>query len=417
MDDDNTALSILRQRPAASARPVVESVLSVGVEPARSLYIHVPFCFHKCHYCDFYSFVDTQDRQGAFVDRLLDELQAIAPLAADLPLRTVFIGGGTPTLLDDELWRRLLESLAGLFDLSLITSGRGEFTVECNPETARPELFDILVAGGVNRISIGAQTFTTEHLRTLERHHHPDSVGRAVELADAAGILHRSVDLIYAIPGQTESDVAADLDTALSLPIDHVSAYNLTYEPQTAMTFRMERGDFAPADEDTELAMFWLVRERCLARGFEAYEVSNFARPGGECRHNLAYWRQEQWIAAGPSASAHVGGHRYKVIPRLTDYLDFSDDGFAPMVDHESPDASRALAEIIMTGIRLSEGIDVEACMKEAEALGAHGALGSEIDAVRSNGWLADDTERLVLNERGLPLADHIASCLMSALG
>ncbi|MEO0630365.1 MAG: radical SAM family heme chaperone HemW, partial [Planctomycetota bacterium] len=278
---DNTALHILRQRPDSSARPIAEACRDAsrdaGAGPARSLYIHIPFCFHKCHYCDFYSFVDTKDRQPAFVRRLCEELRALAPLAQGTPLETIFVGGGTPTLLAAELWQPLLECLHEVFDLSAMSSGAGEFTVECNPETADAALFDVLVAGGVNRLSIGAQSFNETHLKTLERWHDPASVAKAVELARQAGIERRSVDLIYAIPGQTADDVAEDLDRAFALPIDHVSAYNLTYEPNTAMTVRRDRGDFVEATEDTELEMFWLVRKKCIANGFEPYEVSNFA--------------------------------------------------------------------------------------------------------------------------------------------
>ncbi|MEO1510980.1 MAG: coproporphyrinogen-III oxidase family protein, partial [Planctomycetota bacterium] len=285
------------------------------------------------------------------------------------------------------------------------------------PETADAELFDVLVAGGVNRLSIGAQSFNETHLKTLERWHDPASVAKAVELARRAGIGRRSVDLIYAIPGQTADDVADDLDRAFALPIDHVSAYNLTYEPNTAMTVRRDRGEFVEATEDTELEMFWLVRKRCIAHGFEPYEVSNFARPGSACRHNLAYWRQDQWLAAGPSASGHVGGHRYKVIPRLADYLDTSDGGFALVTDHEPPDAGRALAEVLMTGIRLSEGLDLEEVLARADAIGLRDALVAAIDEVRANGWLLPRADRLVLSDTGLPLADHVASVLMSAVG
>ncbi|MBL8760497.1 MAG: radical SAM family heme chaperone HemW, partial [Phycisphaerae bacterium] len=299
------------------ATPTPESTPS----PARSLYIHVPFCFHKCHYCDFYSIVDTRDRQAAFVDRLNQELAAQSHLAAGAPLRTIFVGGGTPSLLRPDLWTRLLATLENRFDLSLIRRGpgglTGEFTVECNPETVTPELADILASGGVTRVSMGAQSFHAAHLKTLERWHHPDNVARALDIAAGAGIARRSVDLIYAIPGQSVSDLERDLDAATSLPVEHVSAYNLTYEPNTAMTHRLKRGEFTPADEDLEADMFTLVGERLRARGFARYEVSNYARPGAECRHNLAYWRQDQWLACGPSASGHARGIRWKNTPRL----------------------------------------------------------------------------------------------------
>ncbi|QYU68363.1 coproporphyrinogen III oxidase family protein [Leptolyngbya sp. 15MV] len=207
----------------------------------RSLYIHIPFCFHKCHYCDFYSFVDTQDRQGPMVDRLVRELSAQAPWTRGEVLETVFVGGGTPSLLRPELWERLLGAMHAVLRFGQQT----EFTVECNPETVTPELMAVLRSGGVNRVSIGAQSFEARHLRTLERWHDPENVARAIELARRAGIERQSVDLIYAIPGQTLDDWARDLERTLALGTTHVSCYNLTYEPNTAMAVRLRRGEFA----------------------------------------------------------------------------------------------------------------------------------------------------------------------------
>src|SRR5262249_13838732 len=156
-----------------------------------------PFCFHKCHYCDFYSLVDTRDRQEAFVGRLERELAALAPFAGGIPLRTIFVGGGTPSLLRVELWRRGLAVVRPGYDLSMMGRGEGEFTVECNPETVSTELMSVLAAGGVNRVSMGAQSFEAHHLKTLERWHDPESVERALGLARAAGIPRQSIDLIF----------------------------------------------------------------------------------------------------------------------------------------------------------------------------------------------------------------------------
>ena len=183
---------------------------------ARSIYIHIPFCSHKCHYCDFYSFVDTRDRQGVFAARLEQELEAISVAAG--PIDTIFVGGGTPSMLEVPLWEGLLGRLNDCFDLSPIRSDSrpdaGEFTVECNPESVTPELMATLRAGGVSRISMGAQSFQNAHLKTLERLHDPGRVPRAVEMAKTAGIDRVSLDLIFAIPGQTIEDLARDLDEA-----------------------------------------------------------------------------------------------------------------------------------------------------------------------------------------------------------
>ncbi|MEM1071678.1 MAG: radical SAM family heme chaperone HemW [Planctomycetota bacterium] len=413
---DDTALPILGQRVGPlTARHVLEACLASGADPARSLYIHTPFCAHKCHYCDFYSFVDTRDREAAFVQRLGDELRALAPLTKGQPLRTVFIGGGTPSLLSDGAWQRLLADLHGAFRLGT-EHEPAEFTVECNPESVRHSLAAILAEGGVNRVSLGAQSFDAHHLATLERRHDPARVSTALAMLADAGIERRSIDLMYAIPDQTLDELARDLDAALALPIDHLSAYNLTYEPNTAMTTRLHRGEFLPTGEDLELAMFDLIAERAADAGFDRYEVSNYARPGGECRHNLAYWRQEPWLAAGPSASAHVGGHRYKVVPRLDSYLQRSDQGLPAINDHEPPDAKRLIAETIMTGLRLREGVDGPALTGTLLRIdpGAGTALQEEVEACRARGWLTPDASRWTLTPAGLPLADHVASELMS---
>ncbi|MFG0241498.1 MAG: radical SAM family heme chaperone HemW [Phycisphaerales bacterium JB054] len=297
----------LPQIPSTSTAAVVQALAADPAHaPVRHLYIHVPFCFHKCHYCDFYSLVDTRDRQQPFTDRLRRELDALAPLARGEPLRSIFVGGGTPTLLRPDLWQQLLDTLDSAFDLSAVRAGTAEFSVECNPETATPELFDTLRAGGVNRLSMGAQSFDPKHLKTLERWHDPASVERAVGLARDAGISRTSIDLIFAIPGQTLPEWEADLDRAFALGTTHLSCYALTYEPNTAMTARLKRGDFAPTDEDLEADMYERTVERCAAAGLGRYEVSNFAAPGHECAHNLAYWRQASWLAAGPSASSNL---------------------------------------------------------------------------------------------------------------
>ncbi|MGD1915492.1 MAG: radical SAM family heme chaperone HemW [Phycisphaerales bacterium] len=403
---DRTPITIAGQR-STSGHPL-ESVSATSAG-ARSLYVHVPFCFHKCHYCDFYSIVDSRDRQEPFTERLMRELEAISPYAG--PLASVFVGGGTPTLLRPDLWRWLLSTMHERFDLA-----NAEFTVECNPETASAELFDVLVGGGVNRLSIGAQSFNTNHLETLERWHDPDNVERSVELARAAGIDRQSIDLIFAVPGQTLAEWRSDLDHALGLGASHLSCYALTYEPNTAMTTRLRRGDFEPADEDLEADMLECTLGTLRSAGYERYEVSNYARPGDECRHNLAYWRQDEWLAAGPSASGHFAGWRWKNAPKLEPYLrESADGGRPPVVDAEAPDSARALAERLMTGLRLREGIERQAVLRDAAAIDADlpQQLIAEAESHERRGHLVVDGDRWRLTDTGIMLADGIASAFM----
>lgn len=395
-----------------------------GREPAnhqtvRSLYIHVPFCSHKCHYCDFYSLVDTQDRQQAFADRLLREMAALAPWTSGLPLRTLFVGGGTPSLMRVELWDRVLTELARHFDLSDTRSGAAEFTVECNPESVTPELMQRLRAGGVNRVSMGAQSFEARHLQTLERKHNPENVARAIAIAREAGIQRQSVDLIFGVPGQTLAEWDADLRRAIALGTEHVSCYNLTYEPNTAMTARLKRGEFTPADEDLEVEMYEHTRAVLADAGLRRYEISNYARPGAEARHNLAYWRQEQWLAAGPSASGHVADWRWKNVARLDDYLNApSPDGLAPATDVEAPDEARLLKETFWTGLRLAEGVAHEPLLDRAERThpGARQRLLRLRDHLESEGKMIAEPSRWRLTDAGMLQADAIAVDVMSAM-
>jgi oxygen-independent coproporphyrinogen-3 oxidase len=338
--------------PAAPQAVAADALLAAVSPRFEGAYVHVPFCFHKCHYCDFYSFVDREDRQPAYVARLEGELAAMARFA-HAPLATVFVGGGTPTLLRPDLLARAMRAIRERLPLA----PDAEWTVEANPETVTPEVAGVLVAAGVNRVSLGAQSFQPALLKALERWHDPASVGRAVGHLRAAGIRRISLDLIFGIPGGTPAQWQDDLDRALALGPDHLSCYGLTYEPNTPMAVRLARGEFAPCDEDVEAAMWEAASVRLGAAGFEGYEISNWARvvpgrPGAEeCRHNLLYWRNRDWMAFGPSASGHAQGIRWKNVPRLGDWL--ASAGGSPAVDVERATPDMQAGERLMMGLRL----------------------------------------------------------------
>ena len=386
----------------AAAAATLGDVVPAGRHAARGLYVHVPFCFHKCHYCDFYSFVDREGRSGAYLDRLERDLAWIGERTAG-EIGTVFVGGGTPTLLEAEELARLTAMIARL------PLAKGvEWTVEANPETVDRAKAEALVAGGVNRVSIGAQSFDPRHLKTLERWHDPASVGRAVETLRAAGIANLNLDLIFGIPGETLDEWRADLARALELGPAHVSCYGLTYEPGTAMTRRLELGRFEPCDEELEADMLEATRATLVGAGFAQYEISNFAREGRACRHNLVYWRNEPWWAAGPSGSGFVGGHRYKVVPRLGDWLARATDDAPPaVVDHEPPDETRHASEALMLGLRLAEGIDAEL---ERRAVALAPARAGVFAQAIADGLLERDaaTARLRFTARGMALANEV---------
>lgn len=368
----------------------------------------MPFCFHKCHYCDFYSIVDNQDRQAAFTDRLIREIEAAAGEWVAAPLETIFIGGGTPTLLRVELWERLLEAINSHLPLARDGDG-GEFTVEANPETVTDELTEVLIGGGVNRVSIGAQSFNPRHLKTLERWHDPANVARSVEILRRAGIDNINLDLIFGVPGQSVEDWIGDLDAALDLQPTHLSCYGLMYEHNTPLTKRMEAGEITPVDQDVEAAMYEATLDRLEAAGFEQYEISNWARPTDfRCCHNLLYWRNANWLALGPSASGHIDGLRWKNIARLGDYLN-SPTTLPPITDVERVDPSTQAGERFMLGLRLNEGL----LSAEVETLLA--LSGDRADARRNAierhcaaGLLQTANGRLRLTRRGLLMANAV---------
>lgn len=356
-----TRESFLSLPQPVACRPDAAVPGDVSQRRIDGLYLHIPFCFHKCHYCDFFSIVDHtspatgphprgEDHQARFVSRLIKELEWRYRQEPLRP-RTIFVGGGTPTLLRPPLWQRLLNALHACVDMT----GVQEFTVEANPETVWPPLVEILVAGGVNRASIGAQSFHPTLLHTLERWHDPANVGRAVSVARTAGITNINLDLIFAIPGQTLAMLDNDLDAAMALGPDHLSCYGLTYEPHTALTARRHTGKITPVDQDLERLMFERVMDRLDQAGFEHYEISNWARPGRHCQHNLIYWRNQNWLALGPSAASHVDGHRWKNQPHLGRYL--SQEPQPPMIDHEHLAPERRFGEGLMLMLRLRQGV------------------------------------------------------------
>ncbi len=392
--------------PRAVSTQRLAEVLPLGRHRARGLYVHVPFCFHKCHYCDFYSFVDREARSGDYLTQLTRDV-AWTLERVEGEIETVFVGGGTPTLLTaDEL--RLFTAEIRRFPLA----SNVEWTTEANPETIDAEKARVLVDAGVNRVSVGAQSFDPRHLKTLERWHDPANVARAFGLLRDAGIANLNLDLIFGIPGQTLVEWQSDLARALALEPTHLSCYGLTYEANTAMTKRLEMGQFEPCDESLEADMYEATLAAVTAAGLHQYEISNFARAGRECQHNLGYWRNEPWWALGPSASGFVAGHRFKVVPRLGDWLARDAMTTPSITDHELPDDARHTSEALMLGLRLREGIDATL---EAHAVALVPARAAIIAAALTDGRLERDARvgRLRLTTRGCLLANDLLSELI----
>lgn len=391
-----------------------------GDQTPFSVYAHVPFCFHKCHYCDFYSIVEqkgSQDRQQAFTSKLIDEIHTASTILPQRIPNSIFIGGGTPTLLRIELWEMLLSAIDARFCSEADEDGdEPEFTVEANPETVTAELACTLAHGRVNRVSIGAQSFNRNHLKTLERWHEPSNVGRAVEHFRRAGITSVNLDLIFGIPGQSLADWLNDLDEILALDPTHLSCYGLTYEPNTALTARMRAGRISPIDDEVEAAMYEATIDKLGEAGFEHYEISAWAKSGTpeqRCRHNLNYWANGNWWPLGPAASGHWNGTRWKNIPRISSYLCESESGSMPQItdiEHASEDAR--IGEEFMLGLRLIDGMDrekVDRLLSRGRGCERARAIEQHLDS----GLLEWRGEQLRLTRTGLLLADSVLAELI----
>jgi oxygen-independent coproporphyrinogen III oxidase len=383
------------------------AALQLPATTVPALYIHVPFCFHKCHYCDFYSITrQNEQRMAAFVGRVLREAEMWS--AAGLPViqpETLFFGGGTPTLLPLEQMRRLLGGLAHRLNLDHVL----EWTVEANPATVSFDYCQMLRECGVNRISFGAQSFNRGELAKLERHHDPDDVPRSVQVARQAGFQRINVDLIYAIPGQDLASWDRSLEEAIRLNTEHISCYGLTYEPNTPIAVKKRLGQLVAVEDDLELAMLHRTRRRLAEVGFWPYEISNFARPGEACRHNLIYWRGQDYIGLGPSAASHVQGARWRNRPHLGEWEEAVERTLLPAIDVEHLSPRQRAGELAMLMLRLGEGIDFTTF---ADRTGSHlrEMFSEVIKRLLDLGLIVVDSRSLRLSEAGINVADAVAA-------
>jgi oxygen-independent coproporphyrinogen-3 oxidase len=310
----------------------------------RHLYVHLPFCAHRCGYCDFVTVVGREPLHARYVDAVLAELDLERGVLAP-ELETVFLGGGTPTFTDGGELRRLLESLPEA----------PEVTVEANPETVTPELARMLRRSGATRISLGAQSFQARQLAVLERRAGPDSVRAAFYHLRDAGFDNISLDLLYGIPGQSPSDLALDLAEAIALGPEHLSCYELEAKPGTRFT--AAHGDGLARQAEAMEGYFELVVETLVGAGYRWYETANFCRPGRQARHNLGYWLGEDYLGIGIGAVSTVGGLRWRNRPSLAGYLEALGKGSRPPREEEPLEPEVVRRERLMLGLRLDEPV------------------------------------------------------------
>ncbi|MGZ4629707.1 radical SAM family heme chaperone HemW [Oryzihumus sp.] len=404
-----------------SALPLGEPAPTTGELPADALarlgehpfgvYVHVPFCSVRCGYCDFNTYTLTElGADGASVATYADAALAELDLAAKVlgtrapQVQTVFVGGGTPTMLAAADLVRVLHGIRERFGLA----AGAEVTTEANPDSVTPEALATLAEGGFTRVSLGMQSAVPHVLRTLERTHDPANVARAVAAAKAAG-LRVSVDLIYGTPGESLQDWRTSLEAATALEPDHVSAYALVVEEGTKLAAQVRRGQVPAPEDDDEAAKYELADEVLAAAGFGWYEVSNWARtPQDRCRHNEGYWADGDWWGVGPGAHSHVGGVRWWNVKHPNAFAGRLSLGQSPAAGRELLTDEQRYDERVLLGVRLVGGLPIADLRPE----GREAVAGLIADGL-VDGPSAMRPRRVVLTRRGRLLADTVVRRLL----
>ena len=365
------------------------------------LYVHIPFCVRKCNYCDFCSFdALTADWRERYIDALVAEIKLYCEKCVSVD--SIFFGGGTPSLLTPNEFRRINEAIRSTF---LVTSDC-EFTVEANPGTVNEEILDCFVDCGVNRLSIGLQSIHENELKTLGRIHNLNNFMNSFYLARRAGINNINVDLMYGIPEQTKESFSETLDAITALSPEHISLYGLIIEEGTPF-FDWKNNLSLPAEDD-ECDMYYFAADYLRDRGFVHYEISNYAKPGYECRHNLKYWRCEEYIGAGISAHSYYDSKRYGNSTVVNEYL----SDFQTKKEAETLDCEEKAYEYVMLRLRLKEGFS----LVEYKNLFGKDFLAtrySEIQELCKNGYVIIDNDRISLTEKGFYVSNIILSDLL----
>lgn len=388
-----------------------------------SVYIHLPYCLHKCPYCDFNTYAIRDFPERRYAEAIGREIKAAAasPAWAGRAVSTVFFGGGTPSLFQPATIADMMGQLAALFGFA----DDPEVTLEANPGTLEGgglQRLKELRAVGVNRLSIGCQSFSKKELGTLGRLHTAEDSARAIEAARSAGFDSISGDLIFAVPGQTVGDWEGDLEALIELGPDHVSTYNLTYETGTPMTVAMAKGHLARTEEDTEAEMYELAIDRLAGAGYRHYEISNFARPGHPSVHNMAYWTWRDYLGLGAGAHGFgrerpgtigggTSGFRYSNLRGPEDYM--SARNGARVAQSERLERKQAMSEFVMLGLRVIDGFiendfdTIFGCSLEEAS--------PSLDYMCSRGFIERAAGRVRLTRRGLMLADSVITKLAAA--
>ena len=371
-----------------------------------AFYVHIPYCVRRCGYCDFNTYTpaelsisnDLSETSRSYIDLLIKELEFARETTGSAVVPTIFFGGGTPTLMESADLGRVISAISDHYELS----PDAEITTEANPDTVTKEKLASLREAGFNRISFGMQSAVPHVLKSLDRTHNPENVLKATTWAREVGFNEVSVDLIYGTAGESLADWELTIDTALSLPISHISAYALIVESGTKLGAQVKRGEVTMPDDDETADKYLLADEKFIQAGFDWYELSNWSKKGSECRHNLAYWNGDNWWGLGAGAHSHVDGRRFWNVKHPAAYTQKVIESGNPMHDQELLTRDEARSEEIMLQIRLATGLSLSALSEsEAKSLPTFLAEGYLLPSAWENG-------QVVLSKTGRLMADRI---------
>lgn len=370
----------------------------------KSVYLHIPFCNRICPYCDFNKYVLKGQPVYEYLEALQKEMKVTIAKHPSEQIQTIFVGGGTPTALDSEQMKIFLDAIQEYFQPQ---SADLEFSMEANPESVDAEKLRIMKEGGVNRLSFGVQTFEPELLRKIGRMHDQEDVYRSLRLAKEAGFNNISIDLMFGLPNQTLEMLDRTLDIAFTLDIPHFSVYSLKVEEGTFFHTLYKKDKLPLPSEEEEVKMYEHLIERMIKEGYSQYEISNFARPGYESKHNLTYWRNEEYYGLGAGAHGYVAGIRHVNAGLVQEYIRLVHEQDTPYIETHQVTPLEAMEEMMFMGLRIQEGVSKQK-FYEKHQIQLEDAYGSEIKDLLERQLLQTDGARYYLTHRGIFLGNEV---------
>lgn len=369
-----------------------------------SIYIHIPFCYSKCYYCDFNSSINDENIER-YIKYLKREVDIYSETLDKYKVKTIFIGGGTPSFIDEKYIEEILTHIYNRIDTSELT----EVTIESNPRTLNLKKLNTYKRLGINRISLGVQTLNDRLLKTIGRSHTSDDFYNTYDLIKKVGFKNINVDIMFNLPGQKKSDLIDTLKKVTDLDITHISLYSLSIEEGTPFYEMEERGEISLSSEDMEREMYHDSIEFLESRGYPQYEISNFSKKGYECIHNLVYWRVKPYIGLGLSAHSNINNKRYGNLGDFTSYFDSIDNNKLPIEKDtkEDIDKDMEIYEYIMLGLRLNRGINLED-FKIRFKRDLESAFNGKLEKFKKDGLIIEDKETLKLTDKGLDICNLI---------